>query len=106
MWINIPDLKEKCQKFIDDNPELKISKFIEKRGTFVFYRKFKAWKSNEEYETADFTIILVKMGRDEGWSVDYMRHTSKWTNLLIFGTFEECLKEIKNGKWMVLMPLR
>lgn len=96
MWINIPDLKEKCQKFIDDNPELKISKFIEKKGTFVFYRKFKAWKSNEEYETADFRIILVKMGRDEGWSVDYMRHTGKWTNLPIFGTFEECLKEIKN----------
>ena len=65
MWISIPDLKEKCRKFVECNPELKLSRFIEKRGTFVFYRKCKAWKLNKEYETADFRIILIKRGGDE-----------------------------------------
>lgn len=51
-------------------------------------------------------MILVKKGREEDWAVDYMRHNGKWTNLPIFGTFEECLKEIKSGRWMVLMPLK
>ena len=77
MWINTYSLKEQGQKFIDNNPQLKMSKFIEKKGTFVFYRKYKKWKSKEECEAADFRIILVKRGRDEGWSVNFMRHTEK-----------------------------
>lgn len=107
MWINIPSLKEKCQEFINNNPQLNISKFVEKKGDFVFYRKYTPWKSNEEYESADFRIIAVRTEKkEEGWSIDFMRHTGKWTNLPIFGSFDDCLDEIKSGKWWMLLPLR
>jgi len=106
MLINIPNLKEQCQKFIKNNPQLKISKFVEKKGTFVFYRKYTPWKSKEEYESADFRIIIVRTEKkEEGWSIDFMRHTGKWTLLPIFGSFDTCLNEIKSGKWWMLMPM-
>jgi len=99
-WINQEHLMKQSEEFIKNNPSLKISKVVNKQGTFVFYRNYK----DKEY--ADFRIILVMNGNDEGWSIDYMRHTGKWENLHVFGSFKHCLDEIKEGKYEVLKPLK
>src|SRR3989339_730525 len=98
-WISIPALSKKCERFIEENPKLKISKYTCRNGTFVFYREY-VNVQKIKYETAVFRICLVKNEAGiEGWSVDYRRHTGKWHNLPIFGDFDECLQEIKKGTW-------
>jgi len=107
MLINVLFLKEQCQKFIKENPGLKISKVVEKKGDFVFYRVYKNINTKIDYETADFRIVLVRNeNKEEGWSIEYMRYTGRWTALPIFGDFEYCLDEIENGSWDVLKPLK
>lgn len=104
-WINIPDLSRKCENFIEKNPQLKISKFVYRNGTFVFYSK-NTDMQNMIYESSEFRICLVADEKgSEGWTVDYMRHTGKWQNLPIFGSFDDCLEEIKSNKWGVFNPL-
>ncbi len=101
-WINIPELSKKCAEFVEKNPQLKISKFAYRTGSFIFYRKYTTME-NRVCETKDFRICYVVDGKGvEGWCVDYMRHTGRWQNLPIFGDFKHCLNEIKNGKWGVL----
>ncbi|HIH31512.1 TPA: hypothetical protein HA235_02285 [Candidatus Woesearchaeota archaeon] len=98
-WISIPVLSKKCELFIEKNPQLKISKFACKKGNFIFYREYVNIQK-VKCETADIRICLVKNDKGiESWSVDYMRHTGKWQNILIFRDFDECLNEIKSGKW-------
>lgn len=105
-FIPIPFLMEKCDKFVNDNPPLKISKCVSRGGSFVFYREYTNSVSKEKHESADFRISLVsdKKG-NEGWAVSYFRHTGKWSDLPIFGDFDYCLKEIKSGDWAVLTPM-
>lgn len=103
--INIPHLQEKCKIFIKDNPHLKISKCIHRRGSFVFYREYTNYFSKEKHESADFRISLVSDEKgNEGWAVSYFRHTGKWSDLPIFGDFDHCLQEIKSGDFAILMP--
>lgn len=105
-WISIPELDRKCTIFIGKNPQLKISKFVYRKSSFVFYRKYTTMQKIVN-ESADFRICLVMDEKGvEGWCVDYMRHTGKWQCLPIFCTFEHCLKEIKSGNWAVLNPMR
>ncbi len=104
-WISIPALSKKCELFIKKNPQLKLSKFACRNGNFIFYREYINIQKIK-YEDADIRIYLVENEKGvEGWSVDYMRHTGKWENLPIFGDFDDCLNEIKSGKWEVLNPL-
>jgi len=104
-WISIPELSKKCEEHIKKNPQLKISKFTCRNGNFIFYREYVNIQKIKN-EIADIRICLVKNEKGiEGWSVDYMRHTGKWENLPIFGNFDQCLYEIKSGKWEVLNPL-
>src|SRR3989344_7697423 len=104
-WINIPFLTEKCNQFIKKNIQLKISKCVYRRGSFVFYRESTDFFSKETYESSNFRISFVsdKEGT-EGWVVSYLRHTGKWSDLPIFGEFDSCLKEIKSGDFAILMP--
>lgn len=104
-WISIPNLSEKCKKFIEKNPKLKFSKFVCRKGDFIFYIKHTIWNTKEEREFPHFRIILIENEKgDEGWNVQYMRHTGKWSPLLIFGNFDYCLNEVKSGNYAVLMP--
>ena len=106
-WINIPFLTEKCNKFIKDNPQLKISKCVYRNGSFVFYREYINHFSKEKHESADFRISLACDEKgNEGWAVSYFRHTGKWSDLPIFGDFDYCLEEIKSGDFAILMPLQ
>ena len=103
--ISVPFLTEKCNKFIKDNPQLKISKSVYRKGSFVFYREYANYFSKEKHESADFRISLVSDETgNEGWAVSYFRHTGKWSDLPIFGDFDYCLKEIKSGDFAILMP--
>lgn len=105
-WINVPELSRKCTEFIERNPQLKISRFVYRNGSFIFYRRYTNME-NEVCESKDFRICLVVDEKGvEGWSVDYMRHTGRWQNLPIFGDFEHCLNEVKSGEWAVLNPLQ
>lgn len=104
-WINIIQLSKKCEDFIKNNPSLKFSKFACKKGNFIFYREYINFQ-NIRYETADIRLcLMINEQGIEGWSIDYRRYTSKWQNLPLFGDFDECLNEIKSGKWDVLNPL-
>ena len=104
-WILVPELSKKCAEFIEKNPQLKISKFVYRKGSFVFYRKYTTVQ-NITHESANFRICCVADEKGvEGWCVDYMRYTGKWQNLPLFGDFEYCLKEIKSGKCAVLNPM-
>ncbi len=105
-WINIQELSKKCADFIEKNPQLKISKFVFRKPNFVFYRKYTTMQNMTD-ESAEFRLCFVADEKGvEGWTVDYMRHTGKWQNLPIFGSFEDCLKELKSGIWAVLNPMR
>lgn len=105
MWTNVPVLTGKCEKFIKDNPKLRLSKVVFRKGSFVFCREHTHFKSEETHESADFRITAAKNEKGgEGWGVSYMRHTGKWQNLPVFGTLDNCFKEIKSGKWNVLDP--
>jgi hypothetical protein len=101
-WINIPQLNKKCEEFILTNPQIKLSKYVCKKSNFIFYREYINIQ-NVTNVVADIRVCLVKNEKGiEGWSVDYKRHTGKWENLPIFGDFDQCLNEIKSGKWEVL----
>lgn len=105
MWILIPALKEKCELLIRNNPQLKLSKVVYRNGSFVFYREHACYDSKEKYETAEFRICLAKGEKGkEGFCVSYLRHTGKWHDLPIFGSFDHCLKQIRGRKWGALCP--
>lgn len=75
-WINIESFLNQCRLLANNNPKLMISKVEYTRSNFVFYRKY------GDNECAEFRICFVKNERkEEGFSIDYMRHTGKWQML-------------------------
>lgn len=106
-WILVPALSGKCEDFIKNNHYLKISKFVYKNGNFIFYREYTNINNGIKHQSADFRICFAHDSNGkEGWCVSYMRHTLKWQDLPIFGSFDYCLNEIKSGRWEVLKPLQ
>jgi len=104
-WISIPELSKKCKLFIEKNPQLEILKSVCKNGEFIFYREYVNIEKIKNV-IADIRIRFVKNEKGvEGWCVAYMRYTGKWETLPIFGDFDNCLNEIKSGKWEILKPI-